>query len=109
MPIEIKDAPNALRLKADEVRGEVTFNDVTFTYKRDEPGAINGLNKSDRDEAVKEKRAVSPQPVAVSDEIMGRPSVNHASCDIKRGQLAALVGPSGAGKTTMTYLVPQLY
>src|SRR6266852_8447849 len=50
MPIEIKDAPNALRLKSDEVRGEVTFNDVTFTYKRDEPGAINGLNGSDRDE-----------------------------------------------------------
>ena len=28
---------------------------------------------------------------------------------IEPGQLAALVGPSGAGKTTMTYLVPRLY
>jgi ATP-binding cassette subfamily B protein len=28
---------------------------------------------------------------------------------IEPGQLAALVGPSGAGKTTMTYLVPRMY
>src|SRR5260370_3222946 len=109
MSIEIKNAPTALRLKSDEVRGEVTFNDVTFTYKRDEPSAINGLIESDHDEDRKEKRVVSPQPVAVSDEIMGRPAVNHASFDIKPGQLAALVRPSGAGKTTITYLVPLLY
>jgi ATP-binding cassette subfamily B protein len=29
--------------------------------------------------------------------------------EIEPGRLAALVGPSGAGKTTMTYLVPRLY
>ncbi|HEX2986627.1 MAG TPA: ATP-binding cassette domain-containing protein [Chloroflexota bacterium] len=29
------------------------------------------------------------------------------SFQIKPGQLAALVGPSGAGKTTITYLLPR--
>jgi ATP-binding cassette subfamily B protein len=29
--------------------------------------------------------------------------------EVKPGQLVALVGPSGAGKTTTTYLVPRLY
>jgi ATP-binding cassette subfamily B protein len=31
------------------------------------------------------------------------------SFEIRPGQLAALVGPSGAGKTTITYLLPRLY
>ena len=38
-----------------------------------------------------------------------RPTLDDMSFDVKPGQLAALVGPSGAGKTTITYLVPRLY
>src|SRR6266436_6534244 len=113
LPIEIQDAPNALHLKAGETRGEITFDDVSFTYKPDETGIMSGLTGPDQDngknENGKEKRAVSPEPVALSDESGPRPTLSHVSLDIKPGQLAALVGPSGAGKTTITYLVPRLY
>ncbi len=123
MPIEIQDAPNALYIKPNEMRGEITFNDVTFTYKRDEDallGQLAGPESADNGRAQRVLSPQSPQPVTIPAEASIaeaeeqepqelRPALRHVSFDIKPGQLAALVGPSGAGKTTITYLVPRLY
>jgi len=38
-----------------------------------------------------------------------RPALEDVAFDIQPGQLAALVGPSGAGKTTVTSLIPRFY
>src|SRR5215472_13684070 len=43
LPIEIQDAQGALHLKARETRGEITFDDVSFTYKPDETGIMSIL------------------------------------------------------------------
>lgn len=38
-----------------------------------------------------------------------RPTLDGVTFTMRPGTLTALVGPSGAGKTTMTYLLPRLY
>ena len=43
------------------------------------------------------------------EETQERPTLNNVSLEAKSGQLVALVGASGAGKTSLTYLLPRLY
>src|SRR5262249_28263432 len=42
-------------------------------------------------------------------ETQEEPTLNGVSLSASSGQLVALVGASGAGKTTLTYLIPRLY
>jgi len=86
---EIVDAPDAVPLV--DVRGAVKLDHVRFRYE--EPAAD----------------VVPISPEAVPTEQLREWTLDDVSLKIEPGQLAALVGPSGAGKTTITYLVPRLY
>jgi len=133
IPREIAEAPDATPLQ--HVEGRITFDHVTFDYTARGNGQRPGLSevvrydwggsetlvrrgrarKPPRSEAYRpngaaEKgaaengtsalvEATAPQRVALKD----------VDFHIEPGQLAALVGPSGAGKTTITYLIPRLY
>jgi ATP-binding cassette subfamily B protein len=125
MPIDIQDAPNALVLQPEQVEGKVTFTDVSFTYQRDESagmessipvGGVNGVPGRPKIPFLPGRVTVpdrgttiaTHKKAAIPEEEL-RPTLNHVSFEILPGQLAALVGPSGAGKTTITYMVPRLY
>ncbi len=105
LPIEIQDKPDARKLNPNNVRGDIAFKNVSFTYERDEPAILSSVDEKESGA----KRPISPAPIAVTEDGVPRPTLNDVSFEIKPGQLAALVGPSGAGKTTITYLVPRLY
>jgi len=105
LPIEIQDKPDASKLNPNNVSGDIVFKNVSFTYERDEPTILSSVDEKESSA----KRPISPAPIAISEDDVPRPTLNDVSFEIKPGQLAALVGPSGAGKTTITYLVPRLY
>jgi ATP-binding cassette subfamily B multidrug efflux pump len=70
-PPEVQDAPGALPL--EEMRGQVIFEGVKFSY----------------------------QP--------GVPVIKNMTLEAKAGQTIALVGPTGAGKTTIINLLTRFY
>jgi ATP-binding cassette subfamily B protein len=101
LPVEIRDRPGAVEL--EEVAGQVCFEDVSFLYQPGRSDAADGQRprKRGRDSDGSEETLA---PVA------SRPwALHHLSFEMEPGQLVALVGPSGAGKTTVTYLLPRLY
>jgi ATP-binding cassette subfamily B protein len=68
---DIADAPHALELP--RLRGEIRFDDVTFSYGGEAP------------------------------------ALEHVSLDVPPGQTLALVGATGAGKSTLAKLVARFY
>ncbi|MDH5502521.1 MAG: ABC transporter ATP-binding protein/permease [Acidimicrobiia bacterium] len=100
LPLDIGEKDGAVHL--GRVDGRITFQSVSFRYDTGE-----GL------EAVKRFRAFgggTPDTPETMDGPIGRPwAVRDVSFDALPGQMIALVGPSGAGKTTISYLVPRLY
>jgi ATP-binding cassette subfamily B protein len=116
---EVIDLPPdiAEKLGADalhDVRGELTFDQVTFEYRIDEQNLLHGVERHGQEDMIQavlsggeKPNGKTERPVATSQA--REKALEDVSFTIAPGQLVALVGPSGAGKTTMTYLIPRLY
>jgi ATP-binding cassette subfamily B protein len=70
-PVTVTDAENATKMP--DIKGEVEFKNVTFSYEKD------------------------------------RPILKNVSFKVKPGESVALVGPTGAGKSTIVNLVSRFY
>jgi ATP-binding cassette subfamily B protein len=80
LPVDIVEAEHPVQLRADEVLGEVRFEDLSFQYGG---------------------------PTAGED---ARPwTLQHIDLVVPAGTRTAIVGETGAGKTTLGYLVARLY
>lgn len=136
LPQDIEEKENAIELK--NVSGKIEFDNVSFDYHVDpskllkdvkrygrtqDVGAVLSLsNKKPEDDTQQSEKNRQPSldydqngNVALSAGELDTSSqardvaLENITFAATPGQLIALVGPSGAGKTTTTYLIPRLY
>lgn len=124
LPQDIAEKENAIEFK--DVKGELQFDNVTFNYKVDESillkdvkrygsmdnvtAVLSGGNGDASTIKRRVERAVASDSAEVDSTSQARDvALEGISFTARPGNLIALVGPSGAGKTTVTYLIPRLY
>jgi len=112
LPVDIPEKADAVALR--DLRGEIIFDQVSFQYESGDEKLLSDVHrygsmdnvtavlsgaKPNDDEGEEPERHSQARSTALEE----------VSFRVQPGQLVALVGPSGAGKTTLTYLIPRLY
>jgi ATP-binding cassette subfamily B protein len=90
LPSSIQEKPDAIALPRDA--GTLEFDGVSFGYPRAEDISLASLEN-----------------IARTESRDGGEVLHDLTFRANTGQMVALVGPSGAGKTTVTHLVARLY
>jgi ATP-binding cassette subfamily B protein len=91
LPPMVRDAPDAVSVKSGPV--SLSFDDVYFRYPKASEVSLASLESVAREDS----------GMAGADVLKG------VSFEVPAGTMTALVGPSGAGKTTISALATRLY
>jgi ATP-binding cassette subfamily B protein len=127
MDPEIIDAPDAVPMDVASMRGRVRFNDVSFHYPTAAvPSSPGSAVPAETVAAAAEAGEPAPGETAAltaglsatltpfsgplpTIELVPSFGLDHIDFTAEPGELVALVGASGSGKTTTTYLISRLY
>jgi ATP-binding cassette subfamily B protein len=112
LPLDIEDSPDAIQVK--HVSGELFFDHVSFKYDAGDNNLLSNVPRYGDMETVTTvlsgaRIAGAGEEEAPIQSQARETALEDVTFNVSPGQLVALVGPSGAGKTTMTYLIPRLY
>ena len=103
LPLDIIERPDAISLES--LHGAVEFDRVSFRYQTGQPEGLEQVKRF----SPWGSGSVVGDAVDVTSTSTREYAISNVSFSAQPGEMIALVGPSGAGKTTISYLVPRLY